>query len=253
MEINLSSDTEFRFRICPSSAQPMSYTIDWGDGTVETKTAEPNIEGDPGFGLSHNYKRGSYKIELYDVERNYIIPGHSYFENGFIYPTSSVKRVILSKDGVAQNIQDFRSNDYCVFKNCTNLTSIHIPEGAIGIGFGAFYDCSSLKSINIPESVTIIGYEAFYGCSSLKSINIPENVTSIEGDEYQSGAFEGCRNLKTISSFNTTAPTLARVYDDMGQFHGLPTNGTLHIKPGATGYDVWLSQLPSGWTIVESL
>ena len=256
MEITLDSDTEFRFRICPSSAQPMSYTIDWGDGTVETKTAEPNIEGDPGFGLSHNYKRGSYKIELYDVERNYIIPGHSYFENGFIYPTSSVKRVILSKDGVAQNIQDFSGDDYYAFKDCTNLTSIYIPKGAVRIGSGTFYGCSSLKSINIPEGVTSIwnrgSYSTFQDCTSLTSIIIPASVTSIEGGEYQNGVFSGCRNLKTISSFNTTAPTLGSS-GISGQFNGLPTNGTLYIKPGATGYDAWLSALPSGWKIVESL
>ena len=256
MEITLDSDTEFGFRICPSSAQPMSYTIDWGDGTVETKTAELNIEGDPGFGLSHNYKRGSYKIELYDVERNYIIPGHSYFENGFIYPTSSVKRVILSKDGVAQNMQDFDYDDYCAFKDCTNLTSIYIPKGAVRIGSGTFYGCSSLKSINIPEGVTSIwnrgSYSTFQGCTSLTSIIIPASVTSIEGGEYQNGVFSECRNLKTISSFNTTAPTLGSS-GISGQFNGLPTNGTLYIKPGATGYDAWLSALPSGWKIVESL
>lgn len=247
MEIALDSDVEFRFRICPSSNQPTSYTIDWDDGTIETKTVEPNTEGDPGFELLHNYKKGSYKIELYDVERNYIIPGHSYFESGYIYPTSSVKRVILSKDGVAQNAQDFTYDDYCAFKNCTNLTSIHIPEGAVRIGSGTFYGCSSLKSINIPEGVTSIwnrgSFPTFGECTSLTSIIIPRSVTSIEG-----GAFRGCRNLKTISSLNTTAPTLGS-----SVFDGLPTNGTLYIKSGATGYDAWKNQLPSGWTIVEDL
>ena len=255
IEITLDSDVEFRFRICPSSNQPTSYTIDWGDGTIETKTAEVT-GGDPGFKLSHNYKKGSYKIELYDVERNYIIPGHSYFEQSYIYPASSVKRVILSRDSVAQNAQDFRGDDYCTFSNCTSLTSIHIPEGAARIGSGAFANCTSLTSINIPEGVTSIwnrgSYSTFYGCSSLTSIIIPESVTSIEGGEYQNGVFSDCRNLKTISSLNNTAPDLGSVGDN-GQFGGLPTNGTLYIKPGATGYDAWLSQLPSGWKIVESL
>ena len=57
----------------------------------------------------------------------------------------------------------------------------------------------------------------------------------------------------SISSFNTTAPTLSTKTFPSGIFDGLPTNGTLHIKPGATGYDAWLSLLPSGWTIVEDL
>ena len=61
------------------------------------------------------------------------------------------------------------------------------------------------------------------------------------------GVFRGT-SLIMISSLNTTAPTLG---DSV--FENLPTNGTLHIKPGATGYDAWLSKLPSGWTIVEDL
>ena len=84
---------------------------------------------------------------------------------------------------------------------------------------------------------------AFYSCTSLKSIDIPEKVTSI-GDS----AFEGCSSLTSISSFNPTTPTLGG-----NIFLNLPTNGTLHIKPGATGYDAWLSKLPEGWRIVEDL
>ena len=111
--------------------------------------------------------------------------------------------------------------------------------------------CTSLTSINIPEGVTIIKFDTFKGCSSLTSIYIPERVTSIEY-----GVFNDCISLKSISSFNTTAPTLSTTNSEgnlVGVFTNLPANGTLHIKPGATGYDAWLSKLPSGWTIVEDL
>ena len=85
--------------------------------------------------------------------------------------------------------------------------------------------CTSLTSINIPERITILGVELFMKCTSLSS----------------------------ISSLNTTAPT-SSMYD-YNVFKGLPTNGVLHIKPGATGYDKWLKfpYLPSGWTIIEDL
>ena len=118
----------------------------------------------------------------------------------------------------------------------------NIPEGVTSIGDSAFNNCP-LKSIHIPEGVTSIGAEAFYSCSSLKSINFPESVTSIRNK-----AFRSCNSLKSISSLNTTAPTLGNYVFDY-----ISKNGTLHIKPGATGYDVWLSKLPSGWTIVEDL
>ena len=79
------------------------------------------------------------------------------------------------------------------FWECSNLTSIKIPEGVTSIGGSAFSDCSNLTSIDIPDGVTSIGKWAFEGCSSLTSINIPKSVTSI-GD----AAFDGCSNLDIV-------------------------------------------------------
>ena len=408
MEITLDSDVEFSFYIgnAPDDTQTtMNCSIDWGDGTVETKTI---TKDDKGFKLSHNYKAGSYKIELYGVERDYSVVegteetgmyGDIYY-NSSISPIESVKRVILDEDnnsgsgsvvsigrGAFSNCSSLTSvlipnrvtsiDAYVfsnsaltsidipesvtsigtyAFKDCSSLTSInipesitsigehafygcsfssvHIPEGVTSIGGGVFYYCSSLTSINIPESVTSIGEYAFdscsftsinipesvtsigdgafNGCSSLRSINIPKGVTSINQHVFAScgsltsisipegvtsiedytfnycnsltsidipksvtsigweafsncsslksiripenvtvinrEAFYNCSSLISISSLNPTAPTLG-----YKTFNGLPKNGTLHIKPGATGYDAWLSQLPSGWTIVEDL
>ena len=43
------------------------------------------------------------------------------------------------------------------FQNCTNLTSVTIPDSVTSIGEAAFYDCTSLTSVTIPNSVTSIG------------------------------------------------------------------------------------------------
>ena len=327
MEIALDSDVEFSFYIDNKTGDTqttMNCTIDWGDDTIETKTITKDTYG---FKLAHNYVAGSYKIELYDVERDYRVVGDSTNTKSLISPINSVKRVVLSER--VNSIGDWtfyrcrsltsifipegvtyigsRTLAICtsltsiyipesvtrigdrVLDGCYDLKLVYIPEGVTSIGRGAFYYCTSLKSINIPESVTSIGsqafdncrsltsvyipegvttinqrtfYEcrsltsvylpkgittinqyAFYKCSSLKSIDIPEKVTSI-GDS----TFEGCSSLTSISSFNPTTPTLGG-----NIFLNLPTNGTLHIKPGATGYDAWLSKLPEGWRIVEDL
>ena len=81
-----------------------------------------------------------------------------------------------------------------VFSGCRNLINVVLPEGITKISTNEFSFCSSLISINIPSSVTIIGVSAFSGCSSLTTITIPETVTSIE-----SSAFRQCSSLTTIT------------------------------------------------------
>ena len=79
------------------------------------------------------------------------------------------------------------------FYECSDLTSIVIPNSVTSIGSYAFYQCTSLTSITIPESVTCIEYSTFQRCSSLVSIVIPNVVTSI-GEE----AFYECSGLTSI-------------------------------------------------------
>ena len=80
------------------------------------------------------------------------------------------------------------------FANCSDLTSVTIPEGITLISELAFDDCVGLTSINIPDGVTSIGISAFIGCSSLTSINIPNSVTFI-GD----CAFSHCSSMTYIT------------------------------------------------------
>ena len=47
------------------------------------------------------------------------------------------------------------------------------------IGDNAFSECSNTTSIIIPDTITTIGTRAFYGCTGLTSIHIPSSVTSI--------------------------------------------------------------------------
>ena len=49
------------------------------------------------------------------------------------------------------------------------------------IANSAFRECTDLTSVTIPNSVTTINGRAFYGCSSLSTVTIPNSVTSIGG------------------------------------------------------------------------
>ena len=261
MEITLDSDTEFSFYIgnAPGDTQTIrDCKVDWGDGDSGSTRLTADSRG---FKLSHNYKAGSYSIELYAIE-DYSIIGDTGRYKSLISHPSSVKRVILGSGVVSIGLK--------AFLGCTSLTSIHIPNSVVSIGEAAFDGCTSLTSINIPNSVTSIGTSdgpgAFGGCTSLTSINIPEGVTSIGHNTFEYDnldsisipesvttiapyAFYRASIKSAIFSFATVAPSV--------NFPGVDTyfypGGTLHVKRGATGYDAWMNQIGPGWTIAEDL
>ncbi len=110
-------------------------------------------------------------INKRNLTRNYYIP-------------SSLKRVVVTGGNI----------NHGAFSGCSNLTSVTISDGAVGIASYAFRDCRNLTSVTIPNSLTSIGVEAFRYCSSLTSIVIPNSVTNIR--EY---AFDGCSSLTSIT------------------------------------------------------
>lgn len=100
------------------------------------------------------------------------------------------------------------------FKDCTDLTSITIPNSVTYFASGSFEGCANLTlvvfnsnaNINfkdvfgtqvekyiLGEEVTSIGERAFSGCSDLISIEIPNSVTTI-----RYGAFENCSKLASV-------------------------------------------------------
>ena len=244
MEIALNSDVEFSFYIGNKSGDTqttMTCTIDWGDDTIETKTI---TKDNYGFKLAHSYVAGSYKIELYDVERKYsvvegvkiVIVGGYYHTSRISHP-SSVKRIVLGNGVVNIGVGVF---GYCtslvsiyipegvttigeeVFGHCFSLRSIHIPESVTSIGNWGFWICRALKSIHIPEGVTSIGYSAFKSCSSLTSIHIPESVTSIGNYAFSDCAFTSIRIPEGVTSIG------------WGAFAGCTGLTSINIPEGVT-------------------
>lgn len=120
-----------------------------------------------------------------------------------------------------------------VFSECTELTSVVLPNSVTEIGIKAFYGCTSLTHVDLGEGLEKIGFQTSSGnadvfaeCSSLKSITIPNKVetlwdgtfeycTSLEtvvlGDHLKSirdEAFYNCLNIVDITSLNPTPPDL---------------------------------------------
>jgi len=95
-----------------------------------------------------------------------------------------------------------------IFKDCTALTNISIPEGVTSIPAYAFDDsdclqsvqlpstlesisnnafarCSALRRLILPDQVQSLGHSSFASCSALERIWIPASVTTIENDAFQ--------------------------------------------------------------------
>ena len=67
-----------------------------------------------------------------------------------------------------------------MFKNCTSITNIIIPNSITHIWDEAFSGCNSLMNIIIPNSVTNIYDNAFNDCSNLNTVTIVDNGGNTE-------------------------------------------------------------------------
>lgn len=77
------------------------------------------------------------------------------------------------------------------FQGCTELKSVQLSEGLLGIGAWAFEGCSSLESIKLPSTLKYLGDGVFSGCKSLESIEFPHSLEYI-------GTFNSCSSLEKV-------------------------------------------------------
>ena len=129
---------------------------------------------------------------------------------------------------------DVKCVGYGAFMDCTELTSVEIPDGVISISINAFKNCPSLESIKIPESVSFIGSSAFGGTkylenfkdidgfviindilykykeqSNVTDVTIPDNINLICGN-----AFSDCPNIKNVTISDGVTNIYDRAFED---------------------------------------
>ncbi|NCU27877.1 leucine-rich repeat domain-containing protein, partial [Candidatus Nomurabacteria bacterium] len=171
------------------------------------------------------------------------------------------------------------------FSDCTNLTSITIPEGITYVGEVAFAGCTNLTNIRVaqgnkyytsvdgvlftidmssimaypagkkeetytlPNTVTDIVEGAFRSCSVLKNIIIPNAVTNI-GER----AFKGCESLTSITIPHGVTDIRESVFTDCSGLKDISIPDTvINIGGGAfAGCESLTSvTIPQGVTTID--
>lgn len=81
-----------------------------------------------------------------------------------------------------------------IFKNCSELKSIYIPDSIVKIGACSFMECTGLETITGMNNVETIKALAFADCEALTKIPLLKSLKTLE-----SGAFANTSSLKNFT------------------------------------------------------
>ena len=105
---------------------------------------------------------------------------------------------------------------------CTNLTSVSLPDSLQSIGNGAFSRCA-LNSLSLPDSLSFIGRDAFNGNNGITSLQTPMGLKDIGG-----AAFRGMSGLTSV----TFSPFLKTIGEE--SFKNCTSLQTVELWDGLT-------------------
>ena len=202
--IHIDDDTpsnRMTFYVRFTSSVANNVSLDWGDGTVETK----------GSLIAKNYEHtyatgGDYVITLTVNSGTILIKGSSstsiYGSQDYYYNRARIKKVEIGNN--------VTSLDQSAFYHCTALKTITIPNTVTSFGNGTFQNCFSLNAIILPNTLISIGQSLFAGCYALKNISIPNTMNT------NISLYSSCSALESITLPNglttISASTLNNCY-----------------------------------------
>lgn len=147
-----------------------SVTLDWGDGTVETKTATAATV------YTHDYSAaGNYVITL-NATTGKITFGTS-GTNTIVGNTSGPRVTKLRKVEIGANLNTTNLGAFA--RGCSCLETITIPRGITSMGEYAFNGCYLLKGLVVPGTVSGGGgRDLASDCYCLTALSLPKGITS---------------------------------------------------------------------------
>jgi hypothetical protein len=148
--------------------------------------------------------------------------------NKYFGATDVAGQTVSCKINLTLAGQDNMSNLAYAWNGVTKLKSIKISNLA-AFGGNVFEDCTNLSSVTLPNNLTSIWSRVFDGCSSLTSLTLPASLTYIH-----SYAFDGCA-VTDLTCLATTAPSISSY-----AFSGIAQGGWL-TYPNNSDYSSWLT------------
>jgi len=233
-EINLLVTEGTGIAFSTTVAGAGTYTIDWGDGTVETSRASgtiymhQHIANGTAWGATYTWKIRIYgatgDITGWKVER------HTYTTRKQYHPILWAVFGTMGMTTYANAFYNTTDDDV----NCVDLQSCVIPTFAsVSNTSNMFASCYALSSITLPTSWGSVSNTSymFVSCYALSSITLPTSWGSVSNTSYM---FSSCYALSSIT---------------------LPTSwGSVSNTPNMFSYCYALSSitLPTSWGSVSN-
>ena len=138
----------------------------------------------------------------------------------------------------------------------SSVTNESVTYTVTSITASGFQDCSELTTITLPNTLVTIGGQAFYSCSSLTSFSVPASVTTIE-----SSAFDFCSIADfTFEESNTPITCDAvipcsnhlNLYRNITRTGGLTEGGVKTLTVGAAVTTIYQDMF-SSCTLLSSI
>ena len=226
-EINLLVTEGTGIAFSTTVAGAGTYTIDWGDGTVETSRASgtiymhQHIANGTAWGATYTWKIRIYgatgDITGWKVERHTYTTRKQYhpilwavfgtmgmttYANAFYNTTDDDVNCVDLQSCVIPTFASV-SNTSNMFSYCRALSSITLPTswGSVSNTSNMFSYCCALSSITLPTSWGSVSNTSymFSSCYALSSITLPTSWGSVSNTSYM---FSHCHSLKYINNID---------------------------------------------------